>query len=326
MLLSFFIFIFILFLYIHIIAQYKKGEDLEIYEMDYTNNSHLQEVCDLKQPVLFDFQNILPELFQEENMDYLNTSSQSLKIKDCTDNTDNSGDYITLPFRSGYQLIQSDSKSRFFSENNQEFSEEKLSIKLVNANLFLKPTFVIQTKYDIMFGAKNTYTPLRYHTEFRKFLCVKSGKVHIKMTPYKSHPYLYTYNDYVNYEFRSPIDVWKTPSKYTNEMEKLKFLEFDVNAGHILYIPPYWYYSMKYSDEPSTIVYCFTYNSIMNCVANLPKWSLYFIEQQNTTKKNIKKMEFSEPNMSHENTGGTPSISLSESPQKLTETTPIPLS
>jgi hypothetical protein len=49
------IFLLVLFLYIHITHQLKTSEDLEIYELDYTTNQHLQEVCDIKQPVLFEF-------------------------------------------------------------------------------------------------------------------------------------------------------------------------------------------------------------------------------------------------------------------------------
>ena len=43
--------------------QYKISEDIEIYEMDYSHNQHLQEVCEIKQPVIFQFQQINPELF-----------------------------------------------------------------------------------------------------------------------------------------------------------------------------------------------------------------------------------------------------------------------
>ena len=162
---------------------------------------------------------------------------------------------------------------------------------MTTANEFLKPTFTVQIKYDIMFGSKNVCTPIRYHTEYRKFLCVNSGKIHVKMTPWRSHNYLYPYNDYEHYEFVSPVNCWNPQEKYLNEMDKLKFLEFDVKAGNILYIPPHWFYSIKYSDEPNTIVYGFTYNSIMNCVANLPKWSLYFFQQQNLKKKVLKTLD-----------------------------------
>ena len=65
------LFIIILFLYIHITHQLKKSEDLEIYEMDYSSNTHLQEVCEIKQPVLFEYKSINPEFFENLNIDSL---------------------------------------------------------------------------------------------------------------------------------------------------------------------------------------------------------------------------------------------------------------
>jgi ribosomal protein L16 Arg81 hydroxylase len=100
------------------------------------------------------------------------------------------------------------------------------------------------------------------------------------MTPWRSHKYLYPIKDYDNYDFRSPVNVWNTQPKYTHEMDKIKFLEFDVLAGHVLYVPPYWWYSIKFSDEP-TLLTGFIYNSIMNIAANIPDYFLYFIQQQN---------------------------------------------
>ena len=64
-LLNILIFLIVLFLYIHITHQLKTSEDLEIYELDYIDNTHLQEVCDIKQPVLFEFNSIYPEFYEK---------------------------------------------------------------------------------------------------------------------------------------------------------------------------------------------------------------------------------------------------------------------
>ena len=63
----------------------------------------------------------------------------------------------------------------------------------------------------------------------------------------------------------------------------MKFLEFEVMEGFILYIPPFWFYSIRFlgSDQP-TIIESYTYNSIMNVVSNLPQWGMYFLQQFNT--------------------------------------------
>ena len=285
---SFLIFLIILFLYIHIIHQLKTSEDLEIYEMDYSTNSQLQEVCDVKQPVLFEFQSIYPDIYENLSKEeiFSKYGSYDVKIKDCRDydQSTDSVDYVVLSLQSSQSLVESDSGSHYFSENNEELVDESgLSSIYKEIDTYLKPSFILQSKYDIMYGSQNTATPLRYHLNYRQFFIVKSGKIHVKMTPMKSKKYLKPIKDYDNYEFRSPINVWNPQPEYLHEMDKLKFLEFDVHAGHVLYIPAYWWYSIKY--EKDAMIYAATYNSVMNCVAHLPQWVLYFLQQHNIYKK-----------------------------------------
>ena len=289
------IFVLVLFIYIHITHQLKTSEDLEIYELDYTTNQHLQEVCDIKQPVLFEFNSLCPEFYENINKDtIINYDKYDVKLKDINDywnpNIDNV-DYLVLPYQSAMSLISSDPKSNYFIENNDEFVEESgLNKEFYNLDVFLKPTMNLQSKFDILAGSKNCITPLRYHINYRQFYSVNSGKITIKMTPWKSSKYLHLIKDYENYEFRSPINVWKPQTQYMNDMDKMKFLEFDINAGYVLYIPPYWWYSIKYTDD-NNLVSGITYNSIMNYVANIPNLVLYFIQQHNIKKKITKTLD-----------------------------------
>ena len=288
---SFIIFIIILFLYLHVVSQYKRSEDLEIYEMDYVNNRELQEVCDIKQPILFEFKSTCPEFFDSLKPDVLEKAENyDVKVKDSNDyflKPDTSNiDYIALPLHSAAKLMKTDPSSHYFSEGNDDFiGEAGFDGIYKKVDNFLKPAFVVQTKYDICFGSKETVTPMRYHKNYRQFFTVTEGRVHIKMTPWKSSKYLHPIKDYDNYEFRSPINVWNPQSNYLNEMDKIKFLEFDVQSGYVLCIPPYWWYSIKYSNNSDTIGCEFTYNSAVNVLANIPDWILYFIQQQNIEKK-----------------------------------------
>ena len=295
-LIPFFIFFIILFLYIHVIHQYKTSQDLEIYEMDYKDNKQLQEVCDVKQPVLFEFESIHPSIFENITKDAIFTKygSYDVKMKDIRDyyknnkedSDSNIGSYVVLSLQSSQNLIKSDPNSNYFSENNEEFIEETGLYGICKSfDEYLKPTFICQTKYDFLFGSTKSYTPLRYHMNYRQYYIVHTGKIQVKMTPWKSKKYLKPSKDYENYEFRSPINVWNPQSEYLHEMDKLHFLEFEVNSGNVLYIPQYWWYSIKYIGENETVILGITYNSIMNCIAHLPQWGLYFLQQQNITKK-----------------------------------------
>lgn len=290
------IFLIVLFLYIHITNHFKKSEDLEIYEMDYSTNIHLQEVCDIKQPMLFNYNSVHPEFFENitfENL--LEQGSHDVKIKDINDYWIEdivAVDYVVLPFQSSQNLMKTDTKAKYFSENNSDFIQDSGFFADFKENDdFLKPTFTMFSKYDILFGSKNNITPLRYHTHYRYFLAVNSGKITVKLTPWKSSKYLHPIKDFENYEFRSPINVWNPQKQFQNDMEKLKFLEFTVQPGSIVYIPPFWWYSIKFSNQSDSLVSTFTYNSIMNCVSNLPNYGLYYLQQANIQKKVTKTLE-----------------------------------
>lgn len=305
------IFMVVLFLYLHLVQQWKRSEDLEIYEMDYTTNEQLQEVCDIKQPVLFEYASIFPEFFERLTMEKLvETYGQyDVKVKESTDyyktisglsadlSIDNKLlsepiDYMVLPLQTTHIMMTTDPKAVYFSENNDEFIEDSgyLGSLFEQNDTHFKPSFTVQTKYDVCFGSKEVQTPLRYHTDYRQFICVNSGKIIVKMTPWKSSKYLHPIKDYDHYEFRSPVNVWKPQKPYLHDMDKTKFLEFDVPVGKVLYIPPYWWYSIQYSAEPDTMICRFTYNTIMNSMATLPDRVRHMIANYNSVP-NIRKLE-----------------------------------
>ena len=284
------IFILILFLYIHIANQFKKNEELEIYETDFSNKSHFEDVCELKQPVLFNMKNILPNLYDNlipENIAQF--SNHDINIKDTNDYfaIDNESiDPVYLPLHTSIKFMESDISSHLFSENNQEFLEESgLNKKIESVDNILKPPFTIHKSYDLLLGSCNTITPFKYHTDNRQFLCVTHGKIKIKMTSWKSSKYLHPHKDYINYEFRSLINPKHPQSEFITDYEKINFIEFYIDTGHMLYIPPYWWYSISYLDDPTTFICNIKYNTMINCISNIWDLSMYYLQQQNITKK-----------------------------------------
>tara|TARA_Y200000002_G_scaffold16458_4_gene12878 strand:+ start:6744 stop:7700 length:957 start_codon:yes stop_codon:yes gene_type:complete len=292
--LQFLLFVLILLIYIHVTHQYKKSEDLELYELDYKDNQHLQEVCDIKQPSIFNFNEINPDLYNIINSDNIEEKeSCEVKIKDIQDyyKNDDSVDFVLLSHKSSQSLIKTDTKGIFFSEDNSLFIEDAgIDIVFQNCDYFLKPHFTINTKYDIMFGSEKAYVPFRYHNHYRHFITVNSGKIRVKLTPWKSCKYLYPNHDYENYEFKSPINVWKPDRNHFGEMDKMKFLEFDVTEGQVLYIPCYWWYSYQYYDS-NTLLTSFTYNTPMNCIANSKELCFYYLQQHNIKNKPMKTID-----------------------------------
>jgi hypothetical protein len=253
----------------------------------------LQEICDVKQPVLFEFESILSSIFKYVTPELLSSQygQEILNVKDTKDyykiEVSKSVDSIPIKCSNAHRLFLNDAGSHYYTENNSEFLEETgLVSKLESVDEYLKPRFTVQTKYDYLTGSNHTTTPLRYHLDYRQYYMVVSGKIRVKMTPWKSCKYLYPIKDYEKYEFRSTYNVWDTSS---TEMDKIRFLEFDVEKGNVLYIPSYWWYSIQFVDN--TAICAITYNSLMNVVAYLPQWVLYFIQQQNIYTKVVKTID-----------------------------------
>ena len=53
---SMLIFCIVLFLYLHIFFHLKTSNDLEVYEIDQPSKDKLEEICDLRQPVIFNYE------------------------------------------------------------------------------------------------------------------------------------------------------------------------------------------------------------------------------------------------------------------------------
>jgi hypothetical protein len=318
--LYFIIFLMILFTYVHINSQYKRSEDLEIYEIDFTTNSQLQEICDVKQPILFSYSTFYPEfmtditidnviskygssdIFIKENADYWISDKKQghTNQNDHKDHRETGStikyyvpvDSFILPFQNSHKFMGSDTKSLYFSENNHEFVKETGIFRFYyNFNKYLKPNFTANTKYDICIGSQNAETPLRYHTDYRKFLIVSEGYIHVKMCPYRYSKNLHLIKDYDNFEYRSPVNVWNCQSKYQDDINRVQFLDFNVSAGNILSIPPYWFYSIKYSNDKKNLVSTISYNTVMNIVSILPEYGKYYLQQNSIETKVGKKME-----------------------------------
>jgi hypothetical protein len=291
MLVTVLIFVVLFFLYVHINSHYKKNEDLEIYETDYTTNPDLQEVCDLKQPTLFDFRASCPELFENDHygLDKIiqKYDKYLVKVKDCNDYFTNPPteviDAVPLSLGNYHVLAMTDSKTRYYTDNNEFFMEDSGMQVGKMVDDYLKPNFAVQKSYDMISGSRGTSMPMQYHNHYRRYLIVTSGRIHVKMTPWKSHKYLHPVTDYENYEFRSAMNVWTAnhvDNKIRADYERIKFTEFDVHTGYVLYIPPYWWYSIQFAENTDTVVLGATYDSAVSIIANGPDLLRHFLQLQ----------------------------------------------
>ena len=281
------IFVIVLFLYLHIFFHLKTSNDLEVYESETPDKDELEEICGLRQPVIF---NYVDSVHTECNKSSLveNYSSFDLKIRNINRViSDDEELYIPLRMDEMYKVIDSDKNACYISESNADFLEETGLLKTFKySDSLLRPYLTCKCDYDLMTGSAKSVTPFRYNLNYRNYFNVIQGNIRIKMTPPKNEKYLYCNKDYDNFEFRSPLNVWSIQEEYKNDFNKIKFLEVDLEPGNIIYIPAYWWYSIQILQENTSIL-SFKYRTYMNNVAILPQLILKIMQKQNIKHKII---------------------------------------
>ena len=287
------IFCIVLFLYLHIYFQLKTSNDLEVYEIEQPSKDKLEEICDLRQPVIFDYQNdsLLETCKVASIVEHYSAFDVKLRnVKEVDDNTDL---HIPVTLKAAISLLSGDKDAKYISEKNGDFLEETGIIKNYKYNdAFLRPPMVSNCFYDFLTASQHTETVLQYSVNYRNFYLVTHGSIKIKLIPPKSARYLYPIEDYENFEFRSPLNPWSIQRQYKADFDKMKTLEIELTPGKIIYIPAYWWYSIKFM-EPLTSVCVFKYRTYMNTVAILPKLCMKTLQRQNTKREIVKKVRFS---------------------------------
>jgi len=293
------LFCIVLFFYLHIHFQLKVSNDLEVFVLDNLTFSKvkLEELCDLRQPVLLDFpEDIIlqscnqPTLLSQHSNIEVNVREKKEETTETHTQTaalnENENIYLPLPLKHCIELLKKDEKSVFFTENNSSFLDESGITKKIQQNdKYIRPPMTSNAKYDILLGGNMSTTPLRYEISYRNYFVLTSGRVKIKLLPPKSSYYLHETKDYENFEFISPMNVWNIQSKYQTDFEKVKTVEVELSVpGKAIYIPAYWWYSIQFIEDASVLINC-KYKTYMNVVAILPHIGLYFLQNQNIVSK-----------------------------------------
>jgi len=292
-LIGFIIFCIILFLYIHIQFHLKTSNDLEIYEIDQASKNTMEEICDLRQPVLFDCTDEETKILTMTSKAYLtdNYPIFEVKIRECNQiENDNSELYIPLALHVANKLFVEDKKSTYFTESNADFLAETGTLKTMSYNdIFLRPNMVSNCNYDILMGSTNAKTPFKYELNYRNYFTVTQGSIVVKLSPPISSKYLYPIHDYENLEFRSQVNPWNPQPKFRADFDKIKCLEITLIPGKFLFIPAYWWYSFSFDDNTS--VSCFKYRTYMNNIAISPNIFMYALQNLNIQRNSIKKCD-----------------------------------
>tara|TARA_B100001093_G_scaffold520497_1_gene616838 strand:- start:7897 stop:8790 length:894 start_codon:yes stop_codon:yes gene_type:complete len=285
------IFCLVLFLYLHIFFHLKTSDDLEVYEVANISKERLEEICDLRQPLILDDSNQKLHELKIDNV-LKNYSSFDIKLRNIENFYLENSDEIFLPItlEKGMKVLTEDENNKYISENNSDFLQETSLIKIIQSNdQFIRPHMMMSYEYDYILGSINSTTPLRYEKNYRNYFIVLNGSVKVKITPPKSSKYLHPDNDYENFEFKSLINIWNVQDKYKIDFDKVKYMEVDLKPGKIIFIPAYWWYSFKFMETNSSIV-SLKYRTYMNNIAIFPSIFISFLQKQNIKHEVINKI------------------------------------
>jgi len=258
----------------------KTGDDLEVFEVDMCSREKLHEVCDLRQPVLFEIDTSPFVSYASFNTLLQTYHAFDVNIRNTKEPDFDSEVYIPIALDAAAKLFEGDKASTYISERNGEFINETGVLKHFQYNdAFLRPSMLSYASYDILTGSSGAETPLRYDINYRNFYIVSSGTVHVKLAPPKSSKYLLEYKDYDNFEFRSPISPWSPKSDHAADFSKVKCLEITMSVGQSLHIPAYWWYSFRFSNGSSLA--SLKYRTYMSTLAIVPHLAMYTLQRQN---------------------------------------------
>lgn len=285
------IFCLVLFIYLHVCFHLKKVDDLEIYEVCQPSKEKMEEICDLRQPVVTDF--ACDKILDNCNFNHLKTNygGFDIKIRNIKEYDDETELYVPLAINDCAELFKKDKDSKYMSERNSDFLEESGLISYYQHNdMFLRPSMVSSCMYDVIFASLNAESPLRYDINYRNYMLVTHGKVIIRLLPPKSAKYLYPLNDYENFEFISPVNVWNVQDKYRNEYDKIRSVDVTLLPGQMIYIPAYWWYSIKFV-KTNTSICAFKYNTYMSALSISNHIIMKLLQRQNTKRVIAKKLD-----------------------------------
>tara|TARA_B100000902_G_scaffold400050_1_gene475207 strand:- start:1266 stop:2141 length:876 start_codon:yes stop_codon:yes gene_type:complete len=279
------IFLLTLFIYIHINFHLKTNNDLEILEVEEINKEKLEEICDYKKPLLFNYQ--IDDLHNNLDLKIIenNYGNFDINIRKISEYDKKETTFLPIKYNECNKLFSKDISKNYISENNQDFLEETTLIRHITSNdLFLRPYMCCEYNHDIIFGSVNSYTPIKYELNYRNYLYVIDGEIELMLTIPNNEKYLDIIKDYEIFEFRSAVNPFK--DKNNPKLEKIKFLNIILKKGDIIFIPFKWLYTYKINKK-DTIVCLSKYKVLMNTLAIIPQLFYKFMYAQNLKFKFI---------------------------------------
>ena len=284
---NFLIFCVVLFLYVHVYNHIKTSSYLEIYEIENLSKDKFEDLNNFKQPLLLNNYSLLNNI----TVEYLSSNYPTFDLNLYNEQNDS---FLKIKMEDVDSIINSDDSNNYISYNNKEFLDETTLEKVLSLNdSFFRPYNICNKTYDIIMGRKNSSSKLRYSINSRNILYLSCGQIEVTLCPPKYYKNLHVKKNYELLDFYSSIDINNIQPSYKNDYHKVKFLRLVLNNTQVLIIPPYWFYSIKFLEE-NTIVLFNSYRTFTSSIAILPDLFIQMLQQNNLKLNMIKKKDIND--------------------------------
>ena len=277
-----------MFLNIHIRFHRKINDEIDYMDMEESitgNKDNFDKLCNIRLPMKFT-NDIIPEIIGLSFLD-LNSSAGKADIM-LTNMEEQKKDKptIAVPLAIENALPLFDTEDTYVTDHNYDFVNSYFRDNIKRRDIFIRPRINISQRYDLMSGSIGAYTQTQYNIHHRSFYFVTSGEVKIRLLHPSNKKLLSTNNEYGKMEYKFLDNIWSMKLNDVNKkINKINYSTdlngFDVivKKGECIYIPPYWIYSILYSESHTTVLSC-EYQTPMNVVSNIDKYILYGINKK----------------------------------------------
>jgi hypothetical protein len=266
LLVGFLIFLIIFILYLHIVYHLKTSNEAAVYEMEFQSKEQLDNICQLRQPIVF----LYPPLSLCERDNLIDKfGNVNILIKNVDTN-----ELIPYRLNDAIELIDKDTTGSYYMEKNYDLIKSNMIDKIAKYEKNFRPTFTCKSKYDILIGSNGSHTSFQYEVNYRNYFIVTEGVANIRLAPPKCEEYLDPQIDYETLDITSSFNIWKNP-----KIKNVELIDVVLTKGQIIYIPPYWWYSIQFTEKTSIL--SLRYRTYMNLITLLPQILLQAMQLQN---------------------------------------------
>lgn len=275
------IFMIVLFTYLHIYHHLWVNNECDILQMQEPDSvSQLDDMCGERMPFVYPYR-LDVDLDDVLSLSSLVSLNDIQEIMLCDNDVKTQDRFVPVDIKQAIQLL-SQTNSKFISSNNNELIKQtKISTILQHQDAFFLPpaSNICDREYDIITGNVGMSTQLKYDIGYRHHIQVVSGEIEIICIPPVYGEQLNECRNYGTREFYSKTNVWDE-----RNMKNIQSKKITVSKGSHIYIPSYWWYSVRFC-KPESMLISRKFYTYMNKLANCHIWLYYRVFNMFTHKR-----------------------------------------